>query len=227
MRLSLPDLITAEQIDTIGEVRLAEVSGRLDAFALSTGTCTGPVRIVASPESAGELGTGYILVCRSTDPSWTPLFVNAAGIVLECGGSLSHGAVVAREMAKPAVVLPNATQLLRENQQVAIDANQGAVFLTQEAGEEQEAGSKEQEGTRNAKRETRNVNPADTRILWHDLPPVAGRRERFAARLAMARWFSGGCFSFWRFWFRRRGCGKCLSSCSTGFCGRFSAVWAG
>ena len=39
------------------------------------------------------------------DPAWTPLFVNAAGLVLECGGTLSHGAVVAREMGLPAVVI--------------------------------------------------------------------------------------------------------------------------
>ena len=63
-------------------------------------------RILKSPTERGgeEMGKGYILVCPSTDPSWTPLFVNAAGLILECGGTLSHGAVVAREMGLPAVV---------------------------------------------------------------------------------------------------------------------------
>ena len=87
-------------------------------MAVSAGESHGPARILRCPEEAGDLGRGYILVCPSTDPSWTPLFVNAAGLVLECGGTLSHGAVVAREMGLPAVVLPEATKLFREGEEI-------------------------------------------------------------------------------------------------------------
>ena len=88
----LPRIIDADAIDTLGEPPKIESAGSYKAFALSSGDATGPARIVKSPQEAGELGSGYILVCPSTDPSWTPLFVNAAGLVLECGGTLSHGA---------------------------------------------------------------------------------------------------------------------------------------
>ena len=47
---------------------------------------------------------GEILVCPSTDPGWTPLFLTAGGLVMEMGGANSHGAVVAREYDIPAVV---------------------------------------------------------------------------------------------------------------------------
>ena len=55
--------------------------------------------------SAGRApGARRVLVCPSTDPGWTPLFLTAGGLVMEMGGSNSHGAVVAREYGLPAVV---------------------------------------------------------------------------------------------------------------------------
>ncbi|MCL2648080.1 MAG: PEP-utilizing enzyme [Phycisphaerales bacterium] len=176
-RIALPDVIDEKEIERFGELQLPSHTNRLTAFPLSSGHCLGPVRIVASPESAEDLGRDYILVCRSTDPSWTPLFVNAAGIVLECGGTLSHGAVVAREMGKPAVVLPNATQLLTENQQIAVDGTLGAVML---AGEEPITTSGEIP-----------PDPNDMRIAWDCVPPVAGRRERTSS------WLRNICLLLW------------------------------
>ena len=121
-RLTLPRVIDAEAIDTLGEPP-AEVTSAAGhkAFAVSSGKAAGPARILRSPTDAGELGRGYILVCPSTDPSWTPLFVNAAGLVLECGGTLSHGAVVAREMGLPAVVLPEATRMFADGEAIRVD----------------------------------------------------------------------------------------------------------
>ena len=72
----------------------------------------------------------YILVCPSTDPAWTPLFLHAAGLVMERGGLLSHGAVVAREYGVPAVVnIPNATQKIADGQTLQIDGSQGTVSI--------------------------------------------------------------------------------------------------
>ena len=48
----------------------------------------------------------YVLVCPSTDPGWTPLFMNACALIVERGGVLSHGAIVARDFGIPAVVCP-------------------------------------------------------------------------------------------------------------------------
>jgi pyruvate,water dikinase len=76
----------------------------------SHGTATGPARIVRGPADFDQVRPGDILVCRFTDPAWTPLFGIAAGIVTEIGGVLSHAAIVARERGIPAIVaVPNAT----------------------------------------------------------------------------------------------------------------------
>ena len=64
----------------------------------------------------------------STDPGWTPLFLTAGGLVMEMGGSNSHGAVVAREYGIPAVVgVPDATARLQTGQTVTVDGAAGTV----------------------------------------------------------------------------------------------------
>ena len=68
-----------------------------------------------------------MLVCPTTDPAWTPLFVNAAALIVERGGTLSHGAIVAREMGLPAVVLVGAMRLLEEGELVEVDGTRGCV----------------------------------------------------------------------------------------------------
>ncbi len=126
-RLVLPFVIDEAGINALGEPPRIESKASHPGLAISTGAATGPARIVFKPQEAGDLGKGYILVCPSTDPGWTPLFVNAAGLVLECGGTLSHGAVVAREMSIPAVVVPGATTLFKEAEIIAVDGRHGTV----------------------------------------------------------------------------------------------------
>jgi pyruvate,water dikinase len=73
---------------------------------------------------------GYILVCPSTDPAWVPLFVQAKGLVMETGGVLSHGAIVAREFGLPAVAgLPDVTRKLKTGQTVRVDGGKGTVTV--------------------------------------------------------------------------------------------------
>ncbi len=166
-RLHLPRVIDADAIETLGRPPQHEAAERYPAYELSAGVASGPVRIVTSLTEAGRLGHGYVLVCRSTDPAWTPLFVNAAGLVLECGGALSHGAVVAREMGIPAVVLPDATSLLTEGQRVFVDGHRGSVgTLARAPGQADSA-----------------TAPNDVRIPAGLAPPPRGRRERAVARL--------------------------------------------
>jgi pyruvate,water dikinase len=94
-----------------------------------------PASVLRSPSEAGDLASGYILVCSTTDPSWTPLFVHAAGLVVERGGMLSHGAIVARDFGIPAVVLPGATRIIPPGAAVRIDGTKGRVeILPQKAG---------------------------------------------------------------------------------------------
>lgn len=122
----LPPLLTSEDLDTLGDPPEMEMFvGQRSGLAVSPGRHTGPVHIVMRPEEAGDMEAGYVLVCPSTDPNWTPLFVNAGGLILECGGALSHGAVVAREMGLPAVVIPGATRLLADGESVTVDGHRG------------------------------------------------------------------------------------------------------
>ena len=168
-RVVLPQVIDQGELEGLGEMRKVEAAGSHAAFAVSSGVATGPARIVRSPQGAGDLGKGYILVCPSTDPGWTPLFVNAAGLILECGGTLSHGAVIAREMSIPAVVLPGATALFADWEMVCVDGRNGVV--RREATE-----ARSDEAAKGA--EANNV-----RIPRELVPPVAGRKERFIAKV--------------------------------------------
>src|SRR6185503_5148412 len=96
-------------------------------MGVSSGVVRGRIKILHSPDEKPLL-KGEILVARSTDPGWTPLFVNAAGIILEVGGALQHGALVAREYGKPCVSgINNATSLWKDGDMVEVDGSSGIV----------------------------------------------------------------------------------------------------
>ncbi|HJV93927.1 MAG TPA: PEP-utilizing enzyme, partial [Azonexus sp.] len=96
--------------------------------ATGTGVGRGRVRVLRHPAEGGRLLAGEILVAPSTDPGWTALFLKAAGLVVETGGYLSHGAIVARELAIPAVVnLPGILSQLRDGDLVEVDGMHGTV----------------------------------------------------------------------------------------------------
>jgi pyruvate,water dikinase len=79
---------------------------------------------------------GEILVCPATDPGWTPLFLVAAGLVMEVGGLMTHGSVVAREYGIPAVVgVAGATTRLRTGQRVRVDGGRGRVTVLEGSDE--------------------------------------------------------------------------------------------
>ena len=128
-RLEMPEVIYSDKLDAIGRAPVATKSegGALVGVGVSAGIGTGTARIVKSPAEAGDLGTGYVLVCPTTDPSWTPLFIHAKGLVVERGGVLSHGAIVARDFGIPAVVLKNAAKLIPHGATVKVDGNKGRV----------------------------------------------------------------------------------------------------
>jgi rifampicin phosphotransferase len=161
----LPNLITQDTIATLGEPEVVESTGRLPAFPISGGVADGPVRIILSPEEAGDPGNGYILVCPSTDPNWTPLFAKAAGLVIERGGMLSHGAVVAREMGIPAVVCDGATRLLEDGEAVTVDGIHGSLLRSGETCDENTTSDAP-------------PNLGDTRISAARVPPPPGPVER-------------------------------------------------
>ncbi len=73
---------------------------------------------------------GEILVAPFTDPGWTPYFVPAVAIVMDQGGLLSHGSIIAREYGIPAVVnAGSATKIIKTGQKIQVDANHGVVRI--------------------------------------------------------------------------------------------------
>ena len=100
----------------------------LQGIPVSGGVVEGPARVARTPAEASAMRPGEILVVPYTDAGWTPYFGVAAGLATEIGGTLSHGAVVARELGLPAVVdLRRATERLRTGQRVRLDADAGVL----------------------------------------------------------------------------------------------------
>lgn len=99
----------------------------------SPGRVSGPCFRVLDPGDFARFPAGAILVARTTNPAWTPLFYSASGLITESGGPLSHGAVTAREMNLPAVMsVRNVLSRLQDGQKVAVDGTQGTVRLLAE-----------------------------------------------------------------------------------------------
>lgn len=113
---------------------LGAVDGRqtggdvLKGAGASQGVAKGRVRVIRGPHEFHKLQPGDVLVCPSTNPSWTPLFAIAAAVVADAGGVLSHAAIVAREYGIPAVMaVVGATQALSDGEPVEVDGAAGTV----------------------------------------------------------------------------------------------------
>jgi pyruvate,water dikinase len=97
----------------------------------SAGVVRGPARVVLGPQDFDSVQPGDIVIAPSSNPSWVPIFVIAAGLVTNTGGVLSHAAVVAREFGQPAVVgTGDATIRIRDGQTVELDGTTGVVRLS-------------------------------------------------------------------------------------------------
>jgi pyruvate,water dikinase len=102
----------------------------LRGLAVSPGVVTGPARVVLRADTRVQVLPGEILVAPFTDPGWTPYFLQAAAIVTELGGLLSHGSIIAREYGIPAVVnIGPATGFITTGQMLEVDGNRGEVRI--------------------------------------------------------------------------------------------------
>ncbi|MBI4491222.1 MAG: hypothetical protein HY690_00300 [Chloroflexi bacterium] len=128
--LPAPEVIGPDGQPIGEDVAGALAEGVLVGIPASGGRVRGPARLAASPQEAARLRPGDILVTRSTDPGWTPVFPLIAGLVLEVGGQLSHGAIVAREFGLPAVVnVRDATRRIPDGCPITVDGSSGRVYL--------------------------------------------------------------------------------------------------
>jgi rifampicin phosphotransferase len=110
-----------------------QAAGTLQGTPASPGRVTAPARVIRDPNAA-HLEPGEILVAPSTDPGWTPLFLKASGLVMEVGGAMAHGAIVAREYGLPAVVgVAGATEWIATGSRVTLDGTTGTVVIESNA----------------------------------------------------------------------------------------------
>ncbi|RAX23184.1 MULTISPECIES: PEP/pyruvate-binding domain-containing protein [unclassified Actinomyces] len=100
----------------------------LRGFPSAAGRVRGRARVILEPRDFGRLNAGEVLVCPFTDPSWTPLFSLAAGVVADAGGPLSHAAIIAREFGIPAVLgATGATARISDGELIEVDGSAGVV----------------------------------------------------------------------------------------------------
>ena len=100
----------------------------LKGIAASGGVAKGKVKIVLTPSQCDKVKKGDILVARETTPEYISALLRAGAVVTDFGGRLSHPAIVAREMEIPGVVgVRNGTKVLRDNQVVVVNGNEGTV----------------------------------------------------------------------------------------------------
>jgi pyruvate,water dikinase len=96
----------------------------------SSGTASGPVRVIRDPAEFDRLAAGDVLVCPYTNPAWTTLFQSAAAVVVDSGGPASHAAIVAREYGIPAVMGTGiGTTTLTDGQLVTVNGSTGKVTV--------------------------------------------------------------------------------------------------
>ena len=120
-------------IDSRGRIprpeRREDDASTLHGAAMSPGTARGPAKVLNDPFEQ-SIEPGDVLVAVTTDPGWTPLFVNAAAVVLEIGGELQHGALVAREFGKPCVAgIADVMSRIEDGQMVEVDGAAGTVRI--------------------------------------------------------------------------------------------------
>ncbi|WP_243645288.1 PEP-utilizing enzyme [Natrarchaeobius chitinivorans] len=127
-QLRAPRVITSD-----GEIPRGGIASDVDTDGLvgiptASGVAEGQARVIEEPSDA-TLETGEILVAPHTDPGWTPLFLNAAGLVTNNGGKMTHGSIVAREYGIPSVVVAGATKQIETGQRIRVDGNRGVVEM--------------------------------------------------------------------------------------------------
>jgi pyruvate,water dikinase len=130
-RRHVPRVLLSDGTEPAAETHdaLGAADGILQGTPASGGVATGLARVILDPNDA-SLEPGEILVAPSTDPGWTPLFLTAGGLVMEMGGAMSHGSVVAREYGIPAVVgVPDATGRIITGQQITVDGSTGTIAV--------------------------------------------------------------------------------------------------
>ncbi|MDR0476975.1 MAG: hypothetical protein LBH14_03420 [Desulfobulbaceae bacterium] len=125
-RTRSPQWVLGEEANTASSGDDNELNG----LAGSPGIAEGPAFIIESSDDFALFPHRAVLVARTTNPAWTPLFYAAAALVTESGGPLSHGAVTAREMKIPAVMsVRGVMNALKNGDRIRVDGGRGKVYM--------------------------------------------------------------------------------------------------
>lgn len=122
----VPDTVIGDDERLVDEIGSAD--GSLRGLPISAGCAEGPVCLVQTPDDLKKVKRGDILVASVIDPGIAPLMGLAAGLIVEMGGTLSHGAIIAREYGLPAIAnVLGVTHLLKDGERLALDATTGMI----------------------------------------------------------------------------------------------------
>ena len=126
-RLEYPQLSQGMPMPVEAQAVDPGANGRVTGMPVAPGRARGRACVVVEPTEC-ELEPGDVLVCRSTDPSWITLFLMASAVVIDIGGIMSHGAIVARELGIPCVInTKDGTRRIPNGSQVEVDGSAGTV----------------------------------------------------------------------------------------------------
>ncbi|HEX7798284.1 MAG TPA: PEP/pyruvate-binding domain-containing protein [Vicinamibacterales bacterium] len=127
--LRLPLFMRESELPALMAARASNgQSDVLKGLCVSPGSIDGEVVVMRDPGEFTAMKRGAILVAPATDPSWTPLFTLASGVIVEVGGMLSHASTIAREYGLPALAnVKDATRVLKSGDHVRLDASGGVV----------------------------------------------------------------------------------------------------
>lgn len=122
--------VTSWELRTAPSVPQAKSGDVLTGLAACPGVATGRARVIRNPADAHDLEPGEILVAPMTDPGWTPLFSSAEAVVVDIGATMSHAAIVSRELGIPCVLgVPHASVRIKDGMLLTVDGTTGLVTV--------------------------------------------------------------------------------------------------
>ena len=134
LRIRLPDTWQGAPEAVALSTAIADAPDVIKGMPVAPGIVEGRARVVTDPEAGIEIEPGEVLVCQTTDPSWASYFLVASALVIDIGGAMSHGAIVARELGVPCVINTRVgTSAIRSGDLVHVDGGAGEVRITARA----------------------------------------------------------------------------------------------
>jgi pyruvate,water dikinase len=126
----LPERWMGQPTPVVGNARVTRSQEVVTGLPISPGVVEGNARVLRSADEIGAVAEGDVLVCETTDPSWAAAFLVVSALVIDVGGPMSHGAIVAREMGVPCVINTRiGTQVLQTGDLVRVDGARGIVTV--------------------------------------------------------------------------------------------------